>query len=262
MDYYGILGVSPSASEMDIKRAYRRLAVAYHPDKNPDPQAESFFKEINEAYDVLSDPEKKRVYDLRLQNPYIDISPPDNQPRHRDPRYRPSSRVYRKSERETLRDLMAEYVPFAHRINQFAVIICICLLVDYLSPMRESREKISRTYKKITYERNSSTTWWVIETTSGKSAALPFTVSDLAVPGEFVTIYSSFFLGFPRRVQVASEVVRMGRSIYGNFIFIPVVLLIISSMGIIFRKNVEYAFNLGVTSFVILVFTGIIMLLL
>ncbi len=63
-DYYQILGVGREASGEDIKRAYRKLAIRYHPDKNPgDKEAEEHFKEIAEAYEVLSDPEKKRLYD-------------------------------------------------------------------------------------------------------------------------------------------------------------------------------------------------------
>lgn len=64
-DYYQILGVSRDATLEEIKRAYRRLALKYHPDRNPgDKEAEEKFKEINEAYAVLSDPEKRRQYDM------------------------------------------------------------------------------------------------------------------------------------------------------------------------------------------------------
>ncbi len=63
-DYYAILGVPRNATEKEIKAAYRKLARQYHPDVNPgDKQAEERFKEINEAYQVLSDPEKRAAYD-------------------------------------------------------------------------------------------------------------------------------------------------------------------------------------------------------
>ncbi len=63
-DYYKILGVSRNASEQEIKRAYRKLARQHHPDVKPgDKDAEAHFKEINEAYDVLSDPDKRAKYD-------------------------------------------------------------------------------------------------------------------------------------------------------------------------------------------------------
>ena len=63
-DYYETLGVSRDASENEIKQAFRKLARQYHPDVNKDPDAEGRFKEINEAYETLRDPQKRRAYDL------------------------------------------------------------------------------------------------------------------------------------------------------------------------------------------------------
>jgi molecular chaperone DnaJ len=63
-DYYEILGVTRNTPEADIKKAYRQMALKFHPDKNPDnKEAEEKFKEAAEAYEVLSNPEKKQRYD-------------------------------------------------------------------------------------------------------------------------------------------------------------------------------------------------------
>eukprot|EP00762_Andalucia_godoyi_P001428 ANDGO_00279.mRNA.1 DnaJ protein ERDJ3B len=62
-DYYALLGVSRSAADNDIKKAFRKLAAKYHPDKNPDPEAQKTYMELNKAYEVLSDKDKRRVYD-------------------------------------------------------------------------------------------------------------------------------------------------------------------------------------------------------
>ena len=62
-NYYKVLGLNKGATEEDIKKAYRKMALKFHPDKNKEPDAEEKFKEIAEAYEVLSDKNKKTLYD-------------------------------------------------------------------------------------------------------------------------------------------------------------------------------------------------------
>ncbi|GAB4860698.1 hypothetical protein Ancab_035860 [Ancistrocladus abbreviatus] len=83
IDYYNILKVNRNAREEDLKKAYRRLAMIWHPDKNPENKRESEakFKQISEAYDVLSDPQKRQIYDLygeeALKSGQVPPPPPD-----------------------------------------------------------------------------------------------------------------------------------------------------------------------------------------
>jgi len=71
-DFYGVLGVAKTASGGTIKEAYRRLAVRYHPDRNKSPDAEEKFKEVSQAYFVLSDAEKRTLYDALGPDKYED----------------------------------------------------------------------------------------------------------------------------------------------------------------------------------------------
>lgn len=94
--YYEILEVDKKASQEDIKSAYRRLAMLYHPDKNKLPEAEEMFKGIAEAYAILSDPSKRKQYDL------------DNEPRN----------VLRRKKQEKMWEIIREQNQREARTNQ------------------------------------------------------------------------------------------------------------------------------------------------
>ena len=83
--YYDILGVPKAASEADIRKAYRRLARQYHPDVNPNnAESEAKFKEVNEAYQVLSDPEIRKKYDVYGREVEVRRPLPANRALHRE----------------------------------------------------------------------------------------------------------------------------------------------------------------------------------
>lgn len=131
-NYYFILGVNIYARDEDIKRAYRQLALQYHPDVNRSPEAEAKFKEINEAYEVLGDQQRKLLYDQMLVGiePEVVRSP---QP-HRDPRYRPKSAEYiRKvrAEKKPHFEFMKAHLRYAQLASRLALLFAAVLLADY-----------------------------------------------------------------------------------------------------------------------------------
>lgn len=255
MTYYDILGVTRSATESEIKRAYRKLAVVYHPDKNPDPSAEQLFKLINEAYEVLGDPPKRSRYDLELMAPdtVIQTAPPP--PRHRDPAYRPRrARPRRKSESERLRDLMLLYLPYTARISMLCFGLCVLMTIDYLWPRQQTSENIEYVTQRRDYRRTGSVTWWVIHTTNGHVIDIPYERSNYFLPGEKVVLHQSRFFKIPVQIEARQLSLSLGRNIYGNFIFAPIALLVVSGLGVVARRDVDYGFNLGVATFVLFIF--------
>ena len=73
--FYDLLGVKPGANDQELKKAYRKLALKFHPDKNPGPDAEGKFKEISMAYEVLSNEDKRRIYDTHGEQVSFDFNP-------------------------------------------------------------------------------------------------------------------------------------------------------------------------------------------
>ncbi|KAI3858958.1 hypothetical protein MKW98_028691 [Papaver atlanticum] len=107
VDYYNMLKVSRNASDENLKKAYRRLAMRWHPDKNPNnkKEAESKFKQISQAYDVLSDPQKRQIYDLYGADALLSGDIPENYSTTAPPPAPPSSsgssnRYYHHSQQE------------------------------------------------------------------------------------------------------------------------------------------------------------------
>ena len=75
-DYYALLGISSNATQEEIRLAFRQMARTYHPDINSAPDAEARFREVNEAYEILADPEKRKSYDFFAVSPEDTATPP------------------------------------------------------------------------------------------------------------------------------------------------------------------------------------------
>lgn len=250
-DYYKILGVHRHASESEIKRAFRRLAVQYHPDRNPEPAAEQLFKEINEAYNVLSDPQKKQTYDSHLERPFAEITqegPP--QPYRRDPRYRgrggraAGSAVNKTNEQY---ELMRRYLSYVRLACWAGLVITILFGVDYFLPYNIVEEPIEGIY--VMKSSRGAYVYHLVVTASGMEIKMynheaGYFFNESAIKVSYTTIYST-----PLWVSNASgtHVVKLG-SMYHSMLFMPMVLFAVSVLGIIFRHKVEFCFNLSIVS--------------
>jgi hypothetical protein len=262
-DYYAILGVGREADAIEIKRSYRKLAILYHPDKNPDASAEALFKEINEAYEILSDHTQKVAYDTQLQHPLAAQVFEEARPAHRDPAYRRRKKhppTY-KSERQRMYDFMASQLPLTYRITQIALFVSALLVIDFLLPTTQSEDVIIGTYKIQSHSRNDDNDLWVINTNNGNEIKIPYTFSDDFKLDSEIIVKSSPILKIHDSVAGGNVVVEIKRSLYGTFLFAPLALLFTSVFGIYHRHRVDYAFNAGVVSFMIMMLIFFIYLL-
>lgn len=263
MTYYDVLGVPPNATIDQIKKAYRRLVVRYHPDKTPDIHAVEVFRSVTEAYDVLSDPERKLAYDHSLNNADVTEEPATEEPPpHRDPAYRPRYTRRATSPKNqqvpSLRQLMASYLPYTEIISIGCLVVATIMIAEYLLPSRRSTERVAF----IEVHSGHRYKWTKFVTDKGKSFVLDRSSHTGGFDiGDTVLIAKSIFLGIPRAVGSDQKMVRLGTGIYGNFIYLPVILLIISGFGVLTRKNVSWGYNFGVGSLLLLIFIAILLMI-
>lgn len=263
-DYYQILGVSRGASDAEIKRAYRKLAVKYHPDKNKEASAQDQIRVINEAYDVLGDVEKRRAYDLGQYKPLIDTFTVSEEPRpHRDPAYRrrrPPTNA--PSGKPTMRELMERYTPFFVKVSVAAFAFCMLLVVDYTLPFSKTMEKVIETYYYTsTRVRYSSPTVYLVVVTNENNR---YKLEDVDLPvetGDLIFSSSTRLLRVPMFIQFNTGGQWTFRpTIYRNFVFLPFVLLVTSSLGVFFKRNNELRFNLGIVNGILLILSLFLLL--
>jgi curved DNA-binding protein CbpA len=251
-DYYSILGVSRTASALEIKRAYRRLAVTYHPDKNPNIQVAPLFQEINEAYDVLSDVDKKRGYDYLLGYGHEEVVEEAAPTQHRDPAYRrrrPRDVNY-KSERQRMAELMTAYLPQSILILKVSFGFCLLLILDYSLPSRIT----TGTIEKVNIRSGRKTeTLNTVSMQNGNQFTIDKEYSNHFKKGNEVILSATRIFNIAVKAEASDGFVApMSVSIYSAFLFAPLVLFAMTVLGLYRKNSLELQFNLGVASFLIL----------
>jgi curved DNA-binding protein CbpA len=245
-DFYAILGVSASAGRAEIKRAFRKLAIRFHPDKNPSPEAKSLFQEINEAYDTLDDPDKRALYDARQANPLAEIiSEPIRT--HRDPAYRRRSANMPPRPRGPSASyiLMRDSLKYMRWISRVGLLVSTLFFLDYFLPYHQTEERIREIYA---VRQSRSTVYRVVLTETGRKIkfydfdAVPF-YDQPTIRIQLTMLYHTVM-----SVSTVSQThtVRLAY-MYRSLLFMPIILFLNSLVAILFAKQVEWCFNLNVT---------------
>lgn len=253
-DYYTILGVPPSASTSEIKKAFRKLAIRYHPDKNAEAEAKPRFQEINEAYDILGDPEKRASYDARLANPLSELFT-EPVPTHPDPAYRRRRREPRATapkEPPATWLLMRDSLKYVMGVSVVGLVVTVLFFIDYFLPYERSEDVVDQVYSVRT--RKNNVYYYVLVTRSGKEIKVnDLPTWDQQTDRKIITSVTPIY-GSVMEVSYSSGTVDAWVGyLYSTMIFFPILLFVNSVLAFVFRKRVEFCFNLNVTAFVLLI---------
>ena len=251
-DYYAILGVSPSAGETEIKKAFRRLAVRYHPDKNPGVDAKHKFQEISEAYDILGDAGKRSLYDARLANPFAEIFSQAQAPRHRDPAYR-TKRTHQPPHEGPPASylLMRDSLPYVIWISRVGLLITTLFFLDYLLPYQEEEDFI---YSVDYYDIRSGYSQAEVHTRYGREfRAENFVREDFGEEGRLLLSVTPIFGSVIWVSSTWGSYRAWVAHMYSTLIFFPLLLFVNSLLAHIYRKRVEFCFNLNVTALILII---------
>lgn len=227
MDYYQILGVSRNATQTEIRNAYRKLAKIYHPDRNSSDYAKTYIQLINEAYETLSDTEKRTQYDRPAftfeapQSPKED--PRETLRKENFKRWQERERVKRQEEEAYKKYAFSQFKKFNMLIIAWALLL---VLDEYILPPRVSEQVVLEARSVRSGRRGSETNFLV--RTDDYVLAIPISALDHS-SGSILTIEASRVLNIPLRVTGKDNTIHeVRRTILAFIAPVPLILLITS----------------------------------
>ena len=263
-NYYQILRIGRKATQDEIKRAYRSLAIVLHPDKNQSAEASALFQEINEAHEVLSDNDKRFWYDQNLDElingAVVERGIPERK-WHRDPAYRRSHQPgYKRPAPQPSERLlmMLHFLKYMRIISLAGFGWCALLFVDYLLPFRIYKEQVLP-------ESNRVVGWkfhhipYVVVTDKGHQFPVPFDGVEFFPVGSKIEVLTTRITHVLVKVDAEEKKYTITRlaTIYQTFLLAPAILLILSILGLVLKNGIEFRFNIGVSICIMLGFNFI-----
>jgi hypothetical protein len=261
-DYYKILQVPNHASQEEIKKAFRSLAVKYHPDKCDLPDAMTLFQQVNEAYQTLSNPEKRAIYDFKVSQSQIYSTPAASyqQPFQPKTRYRKRYRKPIFKEDNTL-ELIKPYVKHAYRVSIFSLCFCGLLLVDFLLPEAMKEDVLIAKTQNYLFDVSGSRTDFLYGLNRKMPVSSEFT-NMFALGGKVKIFQTPLFAVFKRVEYDRGDVLFVAMAhynIYYTFWFLPLLLFIFSLIGVLNAEKEKLCFDMGLVSIVFLIITLVVL---
>ena len=255
-DYYQILRIGRHANGHEIKRAYRSLAVLFHPDRNHSDEAIRLFQEINEAHEVLSDPLKRANYDALLQGAGLVSPAPSRQAQwHRDPAYRRRQQGYRPAKSGPSEKLlmMLHLLKFMRAVSWIGVGYCLLLMVDYWLPSRVSTEHVLPAGSgKRSWQLHHVPNLLVTE--KGNQFPVSYEGVDYFPVDSEIEVVSSRLLNLLIRVEAQDDrfIIDSLATIYQNLMIAPILLFLVSIAGLLVKDGIEFRFNIMISICILL----------